>query len=137
MSSRKEAGNAAVEMVMVAPVLLLLIATIVAAGRIISTRSALESVTREAARVASISSSSELANTAAKIRAEEVAEQLGLDSRRLSLDLQSGQFERGSPVTAAATYSVRISDLPAFGLLPGTFEVTAKQVEITERYGSR
>lgn len=137
MSSRKEAGNAAVEMVMVAPVLLLLIATIVAAGRIISTRSALESVTREAARVASISSTSDLANRAAKIRAEEVAEQLGLDSRRLSLDLQSGQFERGSPVTAAATYDVQISDLPAFGLLPGTFEVTAKQVEITERYGSR
>lgn len=137
MSSRKEAGNAAVEMVMVAPVLLLLIATIVAAGRIVSTRSALESVTREAARAASISSSSDLADTAAKIRAEEVAEQLGLDSRRLSLDLQSGQFERGSPVTAAATYDVRISDLPAFGLLPGTFEVTAKQVEIAERYGSR
>lgn len=137
MSSRKEAGNAAVEMVMVAPVLLLLIATIVAASRIVSTRSALESVTREAARVASISSSSVLADTTARLRAQEAAEQLGLDSGRLRLDLQTGQFERGSPVTAAATYDIRISDLPAFGLLPGTFEVTAKQVEITERYGSR
>ena len=48
MSRRKEAGNAAVEMVMVAPALLLLIATIVAAGRIVSTKSTLESVTREA-----------------------------------------------------------------------------------------
>ncbi len=137
MSSRKEAGNAAVEMVMVAPVLLLLIATIVAAGRIVSTKSALESVTREAARVASISSSSDLADTTARLRAEEVAEQLGLDSRRLRLEVQTGQFERGSPVTAAATYAVRISDLPTLGLLPGNFEITAKQVEITERYGSR
>ena len=137
MSRRKEAGNAAVEMVMVAPALLLLIATIVAAGRIVSTKSALESVTREAARVASISSSSDLADTTARLRAEEVAEQLGLDRRRLRLEVQTGQFERGSPVTAAATYDVRISDLPAFGLLPGTFEITAKQVDIAERYGSR
>lgn len=137
MRRRSENGNAAVEMVMVAPVILLLMATILAAGRIVSTKTALESVTREAARVASTSGNSASADLTARLRAEEVAEQLGLDARRLGLHVRTRQFERGAPVTAEATYDVRIGDLPTFGLLPGAFEISAKQVEIVERYGSR
>lgn len=137
MTRRTESGSAAVEMVMVAPVMLLLIATIVAAGRIVSTKTSLESVAREAARVASMSSSPVSAELAARLRAEEVAEQLGLDKQLLRLEIQAGHFERGSSVTAQATYNMRLGDLPAFGLLPGNFEISAKQIDIAERYGSR
>lgn len=137
MTRRTESGSAAVEMVMVAPVMLLLIATIVAAGRIVSTKTSLESVAREAARVASMSSSPVSAELAARLRADEVAEQLGLDKQLLRLEIHAGHFERGSPVTARASYDMRLGDLPAFGLLSGNFKISAKQIDIAERYGSR
>jgi hypothetical protein len=137
MTRRTESGSAAVEMVMVAPVMMLLIATIVAAGRIVSTKTSLESVAREDARVASMSSSPVSAELAARLRADEVAEQLGLDKQLLRLEIQAGRFERGSSVTARASYDMRLGDLPAFGMLPGSFEISAKQFDIAERYGSR
>ncbi|MGH8704217.1 MAG: TadE/TadG family type IV pilus assembly protein, partial [Burkholderiales bacterium] len=50
--ARHEEGTAAIEMVLIAPALLLLLAVIVGSGRVVSTKSAVLSVAREAARVA-------------------------------------------------------------------------------------
>lgn len=137
MRFRREEGNAAIELVMVAPLLLGILAVIVAAGRILSTQSALETVAREAARASSQADSAESAAFIADERAETVASGLNLDSSRLYLVIDTGSFARGSPLVVQARYRAELSDLPGFGFLPGSFELSARHVELIERYKSR
>lgn len=137
MMLKDERGNAALELMIVAPALLLLIALIAGAGRIFSTKSALESVAREAARSASQAQSGIAAQNLAIDRAIDTARGLGLDPVRLGVATDSGSFDRGSPLTVTVTYQVKLADLPGFGILPGSLAVEARHVEIIERYKSR
>lgn len=134
---RSDDGNAAVELVMLAPALLLLIAVVVSAGRMMSAKSAVESVAREAARSASQAPDSVTARSVALSRADETAAGLGLDLERLQVVTDEGSFERGAPLAVSVVYKVRLSDLPGFGLIPGSFDVASRQVELIERYKSR
>lgn len=133
----RDDGNAAVELVMLAPALLLLLALIVGAGRILSTKSSVETVAREAARSASQASSAEAARAEATARAAEVAAEFNLSDSQLSVETDPGSFERGTPLSVRVHYKVRLSDLPAFGFIPGSFNVTARHVELAERFKSR
>lgn len=137
MKLRDDQGSASVELVMIAPALLLLIAVIVGSGRIVSTKSAVESIAREAARAASDASDSLSAREKGEGSASEVAEGLGLDPLRLRVATDAGDFNRGEPLTVRVTYEVRLADLPGFGLLPGSFVVSARHTEIVERHKSR
>lgn len=134
---RDEKGNAALELVVVAPALLLLIALIVGSGRMFTTKSALESIAREAARSASQASSAAAAMAEAEARAIETAGGMGIDPARLTVRTDAGNFDRGSPLTVSVTYEIALADLPGFGLIPPTVTVEAKHVEIVERYKSR
>lgn len=137
MKFKGEDGNAAIELILVAPLLLALLAVVVASGRILSTKSALESVARESARAASGESDATAADYIARERGAAVASGLGLDPSRLQLSINSGSFGRGTPLTVEARYSAELSDLPGFGFFPGSFELSARHVELLERYGSR
>lgn len=134
---RDERGNAAIELVLLAPALLLLIAIVASAGRIFSTKSALESIARESARSASQADSGAAAREEAEARAFETAGGLGIDQSRLSVTTDAGTFERGAPLKVTVAYDVRLADLPGFGFVPGLFNVRAQHVEIIERYKSR
>ncbi|MEX2555570.1 MAG: TadE family protein [Actinomycetota bacterium] len=133
---KKEDGTAAVELVLVAPALILLLAVIVGSGRVVSTKSAVLSAAREAARAAAEAPDVGTARSVALARAREVASGFGLDPARLSVQ-QTGSFDRGSAYEVRVSYRVQLSDLPAFGILPGSFAVTARHTELTERYKSR
>jgi len=132
-----ERGSAAVELALCAPALLLLVAVIVGAGRVVSTKSAVLAVAREAARVAAEASNSQEAGRVAADRAHEVASGLGLDPARLQLTQFPGNFGRGQSYAVAVSYRVELSDLPALGFLPGSFTVSARHAECVERYKSR
>jgi len=134
---RDDEGSAAVELVMIAPALLLLIAVIVGSGRIVSTKSAVESVARESARTASDASDSISAREKGEVSASASAEGLGLDPLRLQVVTDAGDFNRGEPLTVRVSYEVKLADLPGFGLLPGSFVVSARHTEIIERHKSR
>lgn len=134
---RHEDGTAAIEMVLIAPALLLLLAVIVGSGRVVSTKSAVLSVAREAARAAAEAPDAGTAERVARDRAREVASGLGLDPSRLTISQEAGDFARGAPYEVLISYRVRLSDLPAFGFLPGSFVVEARHTELTERYKSR
>lgn len=134
---RNERGTAAVEMVLVAPALIVLLAAIVGAGRIVTTKSAVLSATREAARAASDAPDAETAIEIARQRVDEIAADLGLDPSRIELSQSPGTFERGTPYTVEITYHVELGDLPGLGFLPGSFTLSARHVELTDRYKSR
>lgn len=137
MKRRRERGSAAVEMVLVAPVLLVLLAAIVGAGRVVTTKSAVLSVAREAARAASEAPDAETAMAVAQQRAGEVATDLGLDPSRIELHQTPGSFDRGAPYGVEVDYRVELGDLPGLGFLPGSFVVSAHHTELTDRYKSR
>jgi Flp pilus assembly protein TadG len=137
VSFRSERGTAAVEMALLAPVLVVLVAAVVAAGRIVETKSAVLAVARESARAASEASDPSSARSAAASAANRVAAGLGLDPARLALSQSSGGFGRGEPYRVSASYEVRLADLPGLGVLPGSFVLSAEHAELIQRFKSR
>jgi Flp pilus assembly pilin Flp len=137
MRVRDEHGTAAVELALLAPVLIVLVAVVVAAGRIVETKSAILSVAREAARAASEAPDAASARSAATAAATDVATGLGLDPSRLALGQNPGGFGRGEPYRVSVSYEVRLADLPGLGTLPGSFVLSAEHAELIQRFTSR
>ncbi len=134
---RDEQGTAAVELVLLAPVLVLLIAVVVGAGRMVETKSAVLSVAREAARAGSEAPDAATAHDEALDTAREVAADLGLDPARLVVSQDDSGFRRGAPYVVSVSYEVALSDLPGLGLLPGSVVLGAQHAELIERFKSR
>jgi Flp pilus assembly pilin Flp len=134
---RSERGAAAVEMALLAPVLLVLVTAVVAAGRIVETKSALLSVAREAARTASEAPDAAQARSAGASTATRVAAGLGLDPSRVAVSQSPGGFGRGDPYRISVSYEVRLADLPGLGVLPGSFTLSAEHAELIQRFKSR
>ncbi len=137
MAFRNERGTAAVELALLAPVFVVLISVVVAAGRLVETKSALLSVAREAARTASEAPNAAAAQNAVLATANDVAARLGLDSARLTVTQDPGAFGRGDPYEVGVSYTVRLADLPGLGLLPGSFVLSAEHTELVERFKSQ
>ena len=134
---RGEGGTAAVELVLLAPVLVLLIAVVVAAGRMVETKSAVLSVAREAARAGSEAPDAATAHDDALDTARQVAAGLGLDPERLVVTQDDGGFRRGAPYVVSVSYEVPLSDLPGLGLLPGSVVLGAEHAELIQQFKSR
>lgn len=137
MNVRSERGTAAVEMALLAPVLIVLVAAVVAAGRIVETESAVLAVAREAARTAADAPDAASAHTAAASTATQVAAGLGLDPSRIVVTQSASGFGRGEPYRVSVSYEVRLEDLPGLGALPGSFSVSAEHAELIQRFKSR
>lgn len=134
---RNERGAAALELAIAAPVLLLLLAVMLAGGRVISVRASLSSIARESARAASQEPDSSSAAAVAREVAIREAELSALEPDRLAIDYEGGDFARGARLAVTVSYEVRLADLPGFRLIPPSLTLTARQVETVERYKSR
>lgn len=130
-------GSAAVETVLIAPVLLLLLAVLVGGGELVSDQAAIRAIAREAGRVAVTASSGDEAIRWGETRGRETAAGYGLAASGLTVTVLPGSFRRGGNVTVRVAYDVSLSDLPAFGLIPGSARLTATHVEPIEIYRSR
>jgi Flp pilus assembly pilin Flp len=137
MRLRSERGTAAVELALLAPVLVVLVALVTAAGRLVETKSAVLSVAREAARVAAEAPNAAAAHDAATATAQQVAEGLGLDPARLSIVQDPHRFARGAPYEVSVSYQASMADLPGLGLLPGSVTLGAEHAELIDTYRSR
>lgn len=137
MRLRNERGTAAVELALLAPVLLVLVAVVSGAGRMVETKSAVLSVAREAARAAAEAPNANAAHDVAIATAQQVAEGLGLDPARLSIVQDPNGFARGAPYEVSVSYQVSMADLPGLGLLPGSVTLGAEHAELIDTYRSR
>ena len=137
MRLRNERGTAAVELALLAPVLLVLVAVVSGAGRMGETKSAVLSVAREAARAAAEAPNPAAAHDVAIATAQQVAEGLGLDPARLSIVQDPHGFARGAPYEVSVSYQVSMADLPGLGLLPGSVTLGAEHAELIDTYRSR
>lgn len=135
----RDAGNAALELVILAPVLLFLIGLIIAAGRIAVAQGSVAAAARDAARQASIARTPQAARSAALGSARSVLAAEGLDcSPTVRLNVSGFAVPVGQPASVSATVSceVRLSDLLLPGV-PGGKLLTATFVSPLDPYRAR
>jgi Flp pilus assembly protein TadG len=137
----RDAGNAALELVILAPVVLLLISCVIAAGRTSIAQGSVQTAARDAARQASISRTPAAAQIAGQASAglELAAEGLDCISAPL-VRVKTAQFGTppGEPASVTATVRCRVplSDLMLPGV-PGTRLLTASFTSPLDPYRGR
>jgi hypothetical protein len=132
-------GNAALELVILAPILLGLLALVIAAGRIAIAQSAVNAAARDAARQASISLSPTAAEAAAQASARAVLRSDGVDCMpSVVTDVSQFGTQPGQPAAVSATVSctVALADLAVPGL-PGSVRLRAFFTSPLDIYRSR
>jgi len=133
-------GNAALELVILAPVLLALIGLVIAAGRMSIAQGSVDAAARDAARQASISLTPTAAQAAGQASARAALRQDGLDCRPEVL-VNVSQFATTLPgepaaVTAMVKCTISLSDLALPGL-PGSDRLQAEFTSPLDIYRSR
>jgi hypothetical protein len=133
-------GNAALELVILAPVLLALIGLVIAAGRVSVAQGSVDAAARDAARQASISMTPGAAQAAGQHSARSALRQDGLDCRPVVVInvSQFGSTQPGQPaaVTATVRCTLSLSDLALPGL-PGSARLQAEFTSPLDIYRSR
>ena len=116
---RRDDGSMAVEVVLMAPVLVIFMLFVVALGRMVWVKGELESATRDAVRAASLERDAGTAELAAQATAaEQTDESADCDAGGLS-----GNFAAGQTITFTMTCRIHYEDLGLVGL-PGSTDVT-------------
>ncbi|TDE12599.1 TadE family protein [Jiangella asiatica] len=127
-ATSRERGSATVELAVVAPGLLMIIALLVLGGRVTIAGGSVEHAAAEAARAASLARTEADAQTRGRDAAEaSLNEQDLLCVGGPVIEIDTSQFDRppGEPATVAArvTCQVQLSDVAIPGL-PGSREIT-------------
>lgn len=134
---RSERGTAAVEMVMAIPVLVMVLALVVSAGRLVGTKTALATVAREAARAAAAAPDASAARSRGAERARQVAGGLGLSPTRLRITQRPGAFARGGIYEVRVSYRVGLLRTPFLAAIPSSAVLASTHAEPIEAYKSR
>lgn len=115
---RGERGSSAVEFALLLPILLFVLLALVQVGVLARDAIVLTQAARAGAREASVQSSTDAVEQAARDAAP------GLASDRLSVDV-AWSGERGSPVTVSVAYEAPVASLLAGWLLPASVSLSA------------
>jgi TadE-like protein len=140
VAGRPEHGNAALELLVLAPVVLALVGLVIAAGRTSVAQGSVDAAARDAARQASISLSPTAARQAALSSAYAALRADGLRCRPVvTLDLAQGfgtPLGQPAQVSASVSCTVRLSDLLVPGV-PGARTLTSRFTSPLDPYRSR
>jgi Flp pilus assembly protein TadG len=137
---RDETGSFTLELAVLAPALLLLLAFIVAAGRIELAGSSVDGVARDAARAASLARSPAAAQAAAQSTATDTAAHQNIDCTHLAVTVDTSGFTAplGTPaaVVVHVSCTAPLGDLAIPGL-PGAKTLTASFTSPLDPYRGR
>jgi Flp pilus assembly protein TadG len=126
-----ERGSAALELVIIAPVLILLLLFVIAVGRTIDARERVQDAAHSAARAATLAATAPQAEQAASQTAAQALASAGVTCSPMNVTAQVGSLTPGS--TIAVTVSCRVSTTGVTGLeLPTTVSSTFRSV--VDRY---
>jgi Flp pilus assembly protein TadG len=136
----RDVGSASLELVIWAPVLLLIAAVIVLAGRIAQATQAVEVAAAEAARAASAARTQAQATARAKSAATAALSSAGLRCSSTSITIDTSEWSRrpGTPARVSAQIGCRIGleDLSIPGV-PGSRDVSATASSALDVYRVR
>lgn len=130
---RHDDGSVTAELVLLAPVLLLLMAFVVMTGRIGEVRGAVVHGAHQAARAASLRADAAQAETNAQAVAAANLAQLDVTCSDLTVSVDTTRFHRGGDVAVTVRCAVDLSDL-GFAGLPGSRTVEARAVEVIDSW---
>ena len=137
---KADRGSASLELVIMAPALLLILGVAIYAGRVSSAGQTVEQAASAAARTASIARTGPAAQTSGDAAARDSLTQQGLRCSSTSITVDTSGFTRAvgaaAAVTVTVTCAVNTSDL-AFPGLPGSRTVTGTAVSPLDTYRSR
>ncbi|MFI0769219.1 TadE/TadG family type IV pilus assembly protein [Streptomyces sp. NPDC021218] len=123
-STSADRGSAAVELVLIAPLLVLVLMTVVALGRLADARLIVADVAHQTARAASLARTETGARTTAQNTAHTALDQAGAACSRPQVALTTHGLQPGSTVTARVTCTVALGDLTHTGM-PGRVTLTS------------
>ncbi|WP_166850883.1 TadE/TadG family type IV pilus assembly protein [Isoptericola sp. BMS4] len=133
----RERGSTSLELAVLAPALLVLLALIVVAGRVAVAHQAVDGAAAQAARAASLERTPGAAADRAHAVAAATLDNSGLHCTGTSVAVDTGGFAApvGTPasVTATVTCTVDLSGLPVPGVGPQTITKTASSALDTYR----
>jgi Flp pilus assembly protein TadG len=133
---RAEDGLAAVELTLLMPFVLAVLAFLVIAGRLSTTRADIAAASRDAARAASLAQTFPDAVAAATKTAESTLNDQEVTCRSLHVEVKDDTtFVPGGDVTVTLTCEVSLRDVALPGV-PGSREVSATSVEVIDQYRS-
>ncbi|MEW6473141.1 MAG: TadE family protein [Actinomycetota bacterium] len=121
-------GSAAVELVLVTPVLIALMLFVVAGGRLASARADVDAAARDSARAASIARSPATAEREGTTAAHANLTDRGVTCRTLTVTIDTSEFRPGGRVAATVSCDIELADLTGLGL-PGRRTVSSRFVE--------
>lgn len=131
--NRSERGSASVELVLLVPLLMAMVALVVAAGRIVDARGQVNDAAYAAARAASLETNEAAAHRAGQAAAREALAERGRACVRLSVSLTGTDFRTDGSVVARVTCRADLGDVAGFGL-PGAKRISARAVAPIEQH---
>lgn len=120
-----ERGTAALELTLIAPILLVALLFVVGLGRMAHARQQVEAVAADSARAASLERNTARSETAAKDAAAASLDQAGVSCTNLDVDVDLSSYQPGGRVTVAVSCTARLADLAIAGF-PGARTFTAR-----------
>ena len=140
MSDTSERGSATLELAIIGPALIVLLAVVIAAGRIQVAGGAVEQAAAAGAREASIARTPAAAVAMAEAAATRVLTQQDLDCAALTVTTDTSGYAvpvgQVGQVGATVTCVVPLSDL-GVPVLPGARTLTAQSTSVLDRYRGR
>ena len=133
-AAHRDRGSIAVELVLVAPLLIVFLLFVVGLGRIAHTSGQVEGAAAEAARTASLQRAPSAAERAGEDAAR--AQLGGRDCRTLDVDIDASRLRPGGDVTAHVRCVASLSGLGLAGF-PGSRTFTASATAPVETHRSR
>ena len=119
-------GTAAIEVVLVAPLLMVILLFVVGLGHMAHARQQIESVAADSARAASLERSAPRSASAARVAAQRSLGEAGVSCRDLEVNVDLTSYQPGGQVRVTVSCSAHLGDFAMAGF-PGrrTFTATA------------
>ena len=122
-----ERGSAAIEAVVLAPVMILFVLLVIAGGQVALARQSVQAIAADTARTASLERTAPAAQRAALATAHHALDQqVACTSRDITLDLNAFGTPVGTPASVSATVTCRVEMLGLPGLPSVTVSATVQ-----------
>lgn len=124
---RGERGTAAIELVLVAPVLIVIMLFVVGLGRMAHARQQIDAVAADSARAASLERNTAQSANAARVAAEASLGDAGVSCTELDVHVDLDNYQPGGQVRVLVSCKAKLGDVALAGF-PGTRKFTAEAV---------
>lgn len=132
---RDERGSAAIELTLLAPVLLVILLFVVGLGRMAHARQQVEAAASDSARAASLERITSLSSAAARRAARASLGESGVTCSGLTVRTYLSSFEPGGRVIVTISCRARLRDVAMAGF-PGSKTFTARSIVPIETWRS-